>query len=338
MRAVVFEAPGKLSVSELPDPTPGPRDVVIEVAGVGICGTDIHVYDGDYGGTRFPLVPGHEASGTIVAIGADVTRVAVGDRVVVDPTLSCGECEYCVNGRYNLCLNWNSMGVTRDNGASAQFVSAPAKNVYVLPPEVDLYQATMVEPLSCAIRAYDVLPRRFGDHYLIYGAGTMGLLLAQLAPRAGAASVTVVDPNAGRLDLARAVGIETTGASADEFDRTSWDVVIDATGVVAAMEDGLPRVKPGGTFQHFGVAPLHAKASYLPISIVRDEINIVGSAASLHTFSRAVEMFAAGAIRSQPMFSHAFTLADYGTAMAMFRNGQGRKLQIRPNASVSGEF
>jgi 2-desacetyl-2-hydroxyethyl bacteriochlorophyllide A dehydrogenase len=338
MRAVVFEAPGKLSVSEVPDPTPGPRDVVVEVAAVGICGTDIHVFDGDYGGTRFPLIPGHEASGTVVAVGADVKSVAVGDPVVVDPTLSCGECEYCVNGRYNLCLNWNSMGVTRDNGASAQFVLAPAKNVYVLPSEVDLYQATMVEPLSCAIRAYDVLPRRMGDHYLIYGAGTMGLLLAQLAPRAGAASVTVVDPNAGRRDLAREVGVELTGASADEFDRARWDVVIDATGVIAAIEDGLPRVKPGGTFQQFGVAPLEGKARYLPNSIVRDEISMVGSAASLHTFSRAVEMFAAGAVKSRPMISHGFTLDDYGKAMEMFRNGQGRKLQIQPNASVSSEF
>jgi threonine dehydrogenase-like Zn-dependent dehydrogenase len=165
----------------------------------------------------------------------------------------------------------------------------------------------------------------------------MGLLLAQLAPRAGAASVTVVDPNAGRLELAREVGVELTGASAEEFDRASWDVVIDATGVIAAIEDGLSRVKPGGTFQQFGVSSLDAKASFLPLSIVH-ETNMVGSAASLYTFSRAVEMFAAGAIKSRPMISHAFTLDDYGTAMEMFRKGQGRKLQIRPNASASVEL
>jgi 2-desacetyl-2-hydroxyethyl bacteriochlorophyllide A dehydrogenase len=336
VRAVVFEAPGKLSVQEVDDPAPGRTDIVIEVAGVGICGTDIHVYEGDYPGTQYPLIPGHEVSGTVVAVGGEVSAVSVGDRVVVDPTLSCGQCEQCVNGGYNRCLNWNCFGVARTHGASAQYLAAPARNAYRLPESVDLFQATMIEPLSCAIRAYDVLPRRLGDHYLVYGAGTMGLLLAQLAPRAGAASVTVVDPNEGRRALAMEVGIETVVASAAELDRSKWDVVIDATGVVAAIEDGLRRVQPGGTFQQFGVAPAEATATYLPISIVRDEINIVGSAASRYTFSRAVEMFAAGAVMSVPMFSHSFALDDYDQAMGMFRRGEGRKLQIRPNASASG--
>jgi 2-desacetyl-2-hydroxyethyl bacteriochlorophyllide A dehydrogenase len=335
---VVFEAPGKLTVEEMPDPTPGRTDVVVEVAGVGICGTDIHVLEGHYAGSAYPLIPGHEVSGTVVAVGTEVAGVTVGERVVVDPTLACGHCERCVNGGYNLCLNWNCFGVARTHGASAQYLVAPAANAYRLPDDVDIHQASMVEPLSCAIRAYDILPRRLGEHYLVYGAGTMGLLLAQLAPRAGAVSVTVVDPNEGRRTLATEVGVETVVATADEADRTTWDVVIDATGVVAAIEDGLPRVKPGGTFQQFGVAPADATARYQPISIVRDEITMVGSAASRYTFGRAVEMFAAGAIRTEPMFSHFFTLDDYGTAMDMFRRGEGRKLQIRPNASASGEM
>jgi 2-desacetyl-2-hydroxyethyl bacteriochlorophyllide A dehydrogenase len=336
VRAVVFDAPGKVSVQDVPDPTPGGTDVVLEVAGVGICGTDIHVFEGHYAGTKYPIIPGHEVSGTVVAVGADVAALAVGDRVVVDPTLSCWQCEQCVNGRYNLCLNWNSFGVTRTDGASAEYLVAPAGNAHRLPEGVDLFQATMVEPLSCAIRAFDLQPRRLGDHYLVYGAGTMGLLLAQLAPRAGAASVTVVDPNEGRRVLAGEVGIERVVASAEELDRPTWDVVIDATGVVAAIEDGMRRVKPGGTFQQFGVAPAEATATYLPISIVRDEITIVGSAASKFTFSRAVELFAIGAIASPPMFSHSFTLDDYEPAMEMFRRGEGRKLQIRPHATVSG--
>jgi 2-desacetyl-2-hydroxyethyl bacteriochlorophyllide A dehydrogenase len=338
VRAVVFEEAGKLSVQDVADPEPGRTDVVVEVAGVGICGTDIHVYEGHYAGTRYPLIPGHEVSGTVVAVGSEVAAISVGDRVVVDPTLSCGQCIECVNGSYNLCVNWNSFGVTRTHGACAEYLLAPARNAYRLPEDVDLFQATMIEPLSCAIRAYDVLPRRLGDHYLIYGAGTMGLLIAQLAPRAGAASVTVVDPNEGRRALAREVGIETVAPGAAELERPLWDVVIDATGVIAAMEDGLPRVKAGGTFQHFGVAPADATARYLPNSIVRDEINIVGSAASRYTFSRAVEMFAAGAVVSEPMFSHAFTLEDYEQAMDMFRRGEGRKLQIRPHATVSGRM
>ncbi len=335
MRAVVFESPGQLMVKDLPDPTPGPKDVLIRVAAVGMCGTDIHVFEGDYLGGQFPMIPGHEATGTVEAIGEAITGFSIGDRVAVDPTMTCGECEYCLNGRNNLCRNWDSMGVISSHGASAELLLAPAKNVYALAPDADLYDATMIEPISCAIRALDILPRRIGEHYLIYGAGTMGLLLAQLAPRAGAASVSVVDPNESRLQLAKEVGVQIVATGAGQLDRENWDVVIDCTGVIAAIEDGMPRVKPGGYFQQFGVAAVNAKARYSPLSITKDEINIVGSMAARHTFGRAVEMFTAGAINVKPMFSHAFALDDYDTAMETFRKGTGRKLQIRPGAAES---
>jgi len=335
MRAVVFEGAGALALHELADPTPGPKDVVIEVAAVGICGTDTHVFDGEFEGTVFPLIPGHEASGTVVAVGSEVTTLAVGDHVAVNPSTTCGECEFCLNGKSNLCRHWNGLGVVASDGASAQFLKAPVANVFRLKPETDLFQAALIEPTACAIRAYDLLPRRMGEHYLIYGSGTMGLLMAQLAPRAGAASVTIVDLNDRRLDVAREVGIEYVHQSADDSERSEWDVVIDCTGVVAAIEDGLPRVKAGGTFQHFGVAPTDAKASYSPFRIYRDEINVVGTMAVLNSFGRAVEMFESGAINAGPMISHSFSLDDYASALEMFRKGTGRKLQIRPNDTES---
>lgn len=335
MRAVVFEAAGELALRELPDPTPGPKDVVLEVASVGICGTDTHVFDGEFEGTVYPLIPGHEASGIVVAVGAEVTSVAVGDHVAVNPSTTCGECEYCLNGKGNLCRNWNGLGVVASDGGAAQYLKAPVGNVYRLKPETDIHQAALVEPLACSIRGYDVLPRRMGEHYLVYGAGTMGLLMAQLAPRAGAASVTIVDPNPSRREVAREVGIENIHASADEAARQLWDTVIDCTGVIRAIEDGLPRVKAGGTFQHFGVAPAEAKANYSPFRVYRDEISIVGTMAVLNSFGRAVVMFEAGAINSVPMISHSFILDDYAAALEMFRKGTGRKLQIRPNDTQS---
>lgn len=335
MRAIVFEGPGQLALGEVPDPVAGPKEVVIKVAAVGICGTDTHVLDGEFEGTIFPLIPGHEATGTVEAVGEGVTGLAVGDHVAVNPSTTCGECEYCLTGRGNLCRNWNGLGVVASDGAAAQFLKAPVSNVFKLKPDTDLYQAALIEPLACAIRGYDILPRKMGEHYLVYGAGTMGLLMAQLAPRAGAASVTIVDLNESRLQAARDVGIENVYSSADEADRAQWDVVIDCTGVIRAIEDGLPRVKAGGTFQHFGVAPAEAKAGYSPFRVYRDELNIVGTMAVLNTFGRAVEMFEAGAIRSVPMISHAFTLDDYSDALEMFRKGTGRKLQIRPNDATS---
>ena len=209
------------------------------------------------------------------------------------------------------------------------------RNVHRLPDDVDLALAALIEPLSCAIRGYDLLPRRMGEHYLIYGAGTMGLMMAQLAPRAGAASVTVIDRNPARLDVAKEVGVRAWW-SADEVARPGgWDVVIDCTGVVAAIEDGLTRVRRGGTFQQFGVAPTDADGALLPVRGLqrRDHHHRIDGRAA--HYGRAVEMFAAGAINAERMVSHAFALDDYGEALEMFRAGTGRKLQIRPQAPRS---
>jgi 2-desacetyl-2-hydroxyethyl bacteriochlorophyllide A dehydrogenase len=338
VRAVVFESAGTLALVDRPDPKPGAKEVLVEVAAVGVCGTDTHVFDGEFEGTVFPLVPGHEATGTVVAIGEGVTSVAVGDHVAVNPSTTCGECEFCLNGKNNLCRFWNGLGVVASDGASQERFVAPVANVFKLKPETDIFQAALIEPLACAIRAYDLLPRRMGEHYLVYGSGTMGLLMAQLAPRAGAASVTIVDVNESRLETAREVGIELAYTSADAADRDRWDVVIDCTGNIRAIEDALPRVKPGGTFQDFGVAPADAFARYSPFRVYRDEISIVGTMAVLNSFGRAVEMFEAGAIKSGPMISHSFSLEDYAQAIDMFRAGTGRKLQIRPGDTRSREL
>lgn len=339
MRAIVFTAEGQLALEDRPEPEVGPKDILIETAAVGICGTDVHVLDGEFEGTVFPLVPGHEATGTIVAIGDEVNSgvydFQVGDHVAVNPSTTCGECEFCQNGRQNLCRFWNGLGVVASDGAAQERFVAPARNVFRLKPETDLHLAALIEPLACAIRGWDILPRRMGDHVLVYGAGTMGLLMAQLATRAGAASVSIVDLNEARLQTAAECGIENRYTSADQADRDKWDVVIDCTGNIRAIEDALTRVKPGGFFQDFGVAPADRTAQYSPFRVYRDELNIVGSMAVLNSFGRAVEMFEAGAINAAAMVSHSFCLDDYEQALDMFRRGEGRKLQIRPNDTES---
>ncbi|MGJ0203762.1 zinc-dependent alcohol dehydrogenase family protein [Leucobacter sp. gxy201] len=339
MRAVVFTSQGELTLEERPTPTPGYKEILIKTAAVGICGTDTHVLDGEFEGTVFPLVPGHEATGTIVALGEDVNSgvfdFKVGDKVAVNPSTTCGECELCLNGHQNLCPAWNGLGVVASDGASQEFFVAPSQNVYKLSESTDIYEAALIEPLACAIRGWDVLPRRIGDHVLVFGAGTMGLLMAQLATRAGAATVTIVDLNETRLATAAECGIELRYTSADDADREKWDVVIDCTGNIRAIEDALTRVKPAGYFQDFGVAPADKTAQFSPFRVYRDEISIVGTMAVLNSFGRAVQMFEAGAINARAMISHSFTLDDYEQALDMFRKGEGRKLQIRPNDSES---
>ncbi len=332
MKAVVIAAPGEVEVTSVPDPAPGPRDVVIAVAGCGICGTDLHILEGEFAPT-LPVVPGHEFAGEVVATGAEVNEVSVGDRVAVDPSLFCGECYYCRRGRGNLCERWGAIGVTASGGA-AEFAVAPVANCVRLPDGIDTADAALIEPLSCAVRGFDVLQPRLADHYLIYGAGTMGLMMMELSKRAGAASVSVVDINPTRLETARLLGCTAAVTSADELERPrGWDVVIDCTGVVAAIEDGLSRVAAGGTFQQFGVSAESAVAKFQPYRIYNKEIRIVGSMAVLHSFERAAELFAAGLLRPEVMISHRYGLDDYPRALEQFKAGVGRKLQVQPAAT-----
>lgn len=335
MRAAVITAPGEVEVTTVPDPTPGPREVVVSVTGCGICGTDLHILEGEFAPT-LPVVPGHEFAGDVVAVGRDVTEVSVGDRVAVDPSLHCGECYYCRRGRGNLCERWAAIGVTTSGGA-ADFAVAPVANCFLLPDGLDTADAALIEPLSCAVRGFDVLQPSMGDHYLIYGAGTMGLMMMELAKRAGAASVSMVDLNAARLETARLLGCSATVASADELDRPrGWDVVIDCTGVVAAIEDGLARVGRGGTFQQFGVSAEAAEARFSPYRVYNQEIRIVGSMAVLHSFERAGELLAAGFLRPDVMISDRFDLEQYPEALDQFKAGVGRKIQVQPTARFTG--
>jgi 2-desacetyl-2-hydroxyethyl bacteriochlorophyllide A dehydrogenase len=330
MKAAVITAPGKIAIENVEDPTPGVNEVVVEVAAVGICGTDLHIFEGEFA-PKLPIVPGHEMSGTIVAVGRDVTDIKIGDKVAVDPSLHCGECFYCRRARGNLCENWNALGVTFP-GAAAEFLLSPKKNIHKLPAGIDLKAAALIEPLSCAVRGFDQLPRNPGSNYLIYGSGTMGLMMAEMARVNGAANVCIVDLNSEKLETAKVLGFKNTANSADNFDHPrGFDVVIDCTGVVAAIKDGLKHVMPGGTFLQFGVANEGAKVEIEPFWIYNKEITIVGSMAVLHSFDRAVELFANGVLNSEVMISDRYPLEKYEDALTAFKSGKGRKTIVLPN-------
>jgi 2-desacetyl-2-hydroxyethyl bacteriochlorophyllide A dehydrogenase len=330
MKAAVITAPGEIAIEEVADPTPGDNDVVVEVAAVGICGTDLHIFEGEFA-PKLPIVPGHEMSGTVVAVGKSVTEVKIGDAVAIDPSLHCGECFYCRRARGNLCENWNALGVTYP-GAAAQFLLSPKKNIHKLPKNVDLKSAALIEPLSCAVRGFDQLPRNPGSHYLIYGSGTMGLMMAELAKVNGAASVSIVDLNQDKLKTAKVLGFTNLAKSAEEFDQPrGFDVVIDCTGVTEAIKNGLKHVMPGGTFLQFGVANKDAKVEIEPFWVYNKEITIVGSMAVLHSFDRAVELFASGVLNVDVMISDRYSLENYADALTAFKSGKGRKTIVLPN-------
>jgi 2-desacetyl-2-hydroxyethyl bacteriochlorophyllide A dehydrogenase len=334
VKAAVIAGIDQIEIVTVDDPTPGPRDVVIAVAGVGICGTDLHILQGEFA-PSLPIIPGHEFAGEVVAIGSGVTELLVGDQVAVDPSLYCHECHYCRRGRGNLCERWGAIGVTVAGGA-AEFALAPVANCVKLPDSVQPADAALIEPLSCAVRGFDVIPRMLGDHYLIYGAGTMGLMNLELAKRAGAASVDVVDLNPDRLATAVQLGCSSGAGSADDLNRPAygWDVVIDCTGVVAAIEDGLGRVGKGGTFLQFGVSAEQAVARWAPFKIYNQEITITGSMAVLHSFERAAELFAGGVLDPKVFISDRYPLEQYAEALQQFKNGIGRKVQVNPHPAA----
>ncbi|MEV5144814.1 zinc-dependent alcohol dehydrogenase family protein [Streptomyces sp. NPDC052727] len=335
MRAAVITQPGDIEIATVEDPAPGPREVVVEVAATGLCGTDLHILQGEFA-PQLPIIPGHEFAGEVVALGSEVTELAHGDQVAVDPSLYCFECHYCRLGHNNLCERWAAIGVTRP-GAAAEYAVAPVANCVRLPDHVDVQDAALIEPLSCAVRGYDVLRSRLASRVLVYGAGTMGLMMLQLAKATGAASVDVVDINAERLAAAWQLGCSAGAASADELDRPpyGWDLVVDATGNAKAIQDALGRVGKGGTYLQFGVADYAARATIEPYRIYDQEITITGSMAVLHSFERAADLFATGVIDPRVFISDRLPLAAFPDAVARFQAGTGRKIQIQPGLATA---
>ena len=335
MRAVVIDEPGKVRVGEVPDPAPGPQDVIVGVAACGICGTDLHIIDGEFPPSPYPLVPGHEFAGTVEAVGADVTDLAPGQRVAVDPSLFCGRCDYCRNGRGNLCANWNAIGDTV-SGAFAEYVAVPRPNVYTLPDGIDFASAALIEPLSCAVHGVDVLGSVADQRVLVIGAGTMGLLLAQLLRNAGAAEVAVVDRPAPRLDLARRVGATSVATDATEVAGAGFHTAVDATGAVPAITAAFNSLRRGGTLLVFGVADAEATVPLSPFRIYNDEIRILGSMAVLNSYARAVEVAASGRVDLQSLIAPAWPLDAYPEAVAAVRSGNvapGKvKAQVTPGS------
>jgi len=340
MRAVIIDAPGIIRVDNVPDPTPRPDEVLVRVGACGICGTDLHIIDGDSPLARYPIIPGHEFAGEVVAVGSDVAQrygkenITVGSRVAVEPNLYCGYCDSCRTGHENLCLNYAALGVTT-NGAVAQYVTVPVAKAYALPDNMSFREGALIEPVSCAVHGMHILNPRSGDTFLIVGAGTMGVLLLQLAVRGGASRVAMVDVNAQRLALAEQLGPTRTYSDIKQAlkdEPLGFNCVIDATGVAPVIENAFMAVKRGGKLLIFGVASNEARISLSPFRIYNDEITIIGSMAVLFSFQAALDLISSGVINTEAMLTKALPLQDFLEALDMVRYGKGVKTQILPNA------
>lgn len=239
MKAVVYDKPQHFSVREVPVPECGEHQVLIKVHACGVCKTDVHIHNGSFI-SRFPLIPGHEFSGTIHQVGSLVTAFVAGDRVTADNTVLCGECYYCRRDEPLYCENFYSLGVNGPGGF-AEYVLVNQEKVFPLADTLSFSDASMTEPTACAIHGMDLIDLRIGDDVLIFGSGPTGIILAQLIKYGGAANVVVCAPSKFKLDLIRKMAIAQTvlfdksdykeheKIIKEDFPR-GFDVVIDVTG------------------------------------------------------------------------------------------------------------
>ncbi|WP_020662630.1 zinc-dependent alcohol dehydrogenase family protein [Amycolatopsis benzoatilytica] len=329
MRAAIVDRPGQIRVGEVPDPKPGERQVVVKVGACGICGTDLHIADGHFPPTPYPIVPGHEFAGEIVELGADVpAEWKVGDRVAVDPSIYCGYCGPCRSGHGNLCANWNATGDTV-NGAFAEYVAVPADTCHKMPDSMTWEQGALVEPVSCAVHGVRRIGVEAGERFLVVGAGTMGLIMQQLLLRAGA-QVTMVDRNTARLPRATDLGAAAVASDVSELDGERFDAAVDCTGAAPAIEAAFDALRRGGRLLVFGVAPAEAHVALSPFRIYNDEITIVGSMAVLNSYANALDLVANGYIDTDALITDTLPLEQYPEALAKMRSGSGLKIQVLP--------
>jgi 2-desacetyl-2-hydroxyethyl bacteriochlorophyllide A dehydrogenase len=333
VRAVVVQRPGVFGVQEVEAPRAGPGEVVVAVRACGLCGTDVHIAHGEFPPAPYPLIPGHEFAGVVVERGAGVESPVLGSRVAVDPTLPCGHCAFCREGRPNLCARWGAIGDTTA-GALAERVAVPAANCYPVPAGLAWGEAALIEPLACAVWGVRRARPRPGGTALVYGGGTMGLLLAQLLRRAGAARVALVEPHGERRELAREVGVDAAAAPGEEASLRAecapdgFDLVADATGIPAVVSTALGWVRRGGTLLIFGVAPPAATIPLAPYAVYFGDLTIVGSMAIRHTFGPAVRL--APTLALTPLLAPPRPLEAYAEAIAQFGRGPRPKQQLTP--------
>jgi L-iditol 2-dehydrogenase len=321
MKALLLSEYNHLEMKDLPSPIPAPDELLIRVAACGICGSDVHGYDGSTGRRIPPIVMGHEAAGIVAAVGSEVRGFRPGDRVTFDSTVYCGACDYCLKGEVNLCDNRQVIGVScgeyRRAGAFAEFLTVPARIAYQLPETFSFPEAAMLEAVSVALHGVSVSEMIGEETVLVIGAGMIGLLLLQAAHAAGASRVFVSDVDATRLKLAAELGadhiIQASGAPLlEEIMRLTngrgVDVVLEAVGRDETISAGIDCVRKGGTVTLVGnISPQVS----LPLQkVVSRQIRLQGSCASAGEYPQAIELISNGKIKVASLITAVAPLSD----------------------------
>jgi len=321
VKALVLENTKQFVLKDVPDPEIDPQEVLVRVKACGICGSDVHGMDGSTGRRIPPIIMGHEASGVIAAIGAQVSDFAVGDRVTFDSTVYCGRCYFCRRGDINLCDNRRVLGVScgdyRRDGAFAEYLAVPERILYRLPDNVSFEQAAMVEPCSIAVHAVVRTPISLNDTALLVGSGMIGALVIQCLRAAGCGRIIAVDVEPAKLELAQKMGAdvvlnaEQTDVIAEIKRRTNdrgADVAFEAVGISPAVRTALAGIRKGGSLSLIG--NLSPMIEFALQSAVTREITLYGSCGSRGEYPACLEMIARGTLDVQALITAVAPLSE----------------------------
>ncbi len=326
-RSAVLHGVGDVRIQDRPVPEPGPREVLVEIAAVGVCGSDVHYYEhgriGDHV-VRAPLVLGHESAGRVVALGAQASRHAVGDRVTLEPGVPCGRCRECRAGRYNLCPDVVFFGTPPVDGAFTEHVAIHEDFAFALPDSLSDEEGALMEPLSVGIWACRKARVSAGDRVLVTGAGPIGLLAMQVARAFGATEVTVSDTNEHRLALAERTGstrVVTPGDAVGEV-----DALIECSGHPQALADGIAAIRPAGTAVIVGMGP--GTTAEVPLALIQNrEIWLTGTFRYANTYPTAIALAAAGRVDLKALVTGRYGLDETEAAL---RAGREDPASVKP--------
>lgn len=303
MKSAVFYGKHDLRVENSPMPKVGPEDILIQVKACGICGTDVHIYEGDKGAAEVtpPTILGHEFSGVIAEVGSNVTKYKVGDRVCIDPNCYCGKCDFCRNGIAHYCTDMIGYGTTV-NGGFAEYCSVNQRQVYKLGDNTTFEQGAMTEPVACCLHGMDMCNIHPGSNVVVIGGGMIGLLMLQLSKLAGAARVALLEPVESKRVVAEKLGadilIDPINENVEEELKKAgmiWvNTVIECVGKTATIQQAIDIVGNKGTVMMFGLTKPDDTIAVKPFQIFQKEIELKSSFINPYTQKRALDLIDSG--------------------------------------------
>ncbi len=325
MKAARFYNKFDLRVEDLPEPQVGENDVLIKVHACGICGTDMHIFDGDEGAAATPsgTVLGHEFSGEILKVGSAVTDFKVGERVCVDPNKLCGKCRFCKGGIGHFCEHITGIGTTV-NGGFSEMCCVPESQCYKIPDSLSYEEAAMTEPVACCLHGIDLCRIRHGDTVAVIGAGMIGLIMTQLAKLAGACNIIVIEPVESKRVHAKKLGadivLDPNGADIPEvlakLGITQIDVVIECVGRISTLETAIKIAGKYSTVMMFGLTKPNDELSIKPFEIFKKEITLKASYINPYTQQRALDLISSRRIDVSSMIYEKIPLKELPEVLA----------------------